>query len=942
MIKINNLTKRYKGNTEDTLTNINTSFDEVGLYYLIGTSGCGKSTLLSIIGGIDYEYDGDIIVNNKSLKEMSEIEKANYRFKTVSFAFQDNKSNEKESVKDSILKPLKIEKINIKEKIKILDYYLKEVELLDKKNEKIMNLSGGERKRVSLVRALIKDTPILLCDEPLSSLNPELRIKITNLLYEESKKRLVIIITHEKDEIPNDSNIYILENKNIKEIRKIENKNKISTRNKERIKYSGSNFFSDIFKGIQQKSEFLVITLFSLAISLFAISFSFLLSNGVKTSLSSSLSKYMSDNCMVIESRETKFEEENYQTSDYSFLSLLKRNYPDEVADISSFYLENLDDIFENNQRMTMTKENRTIVLKKLSLNSFMEYQTINELSKDKEIFGKKENLNYDEFILGVDNDSIASIYFLLFNKTIPSINDDIINEIIKETENIKLGVRIQCQKSEWNYNLDHSLTMVGIVFTSRISIIHTASDFNEHFLKDDLHFKDYFEDEEEIERTPIEIKKCIGIRLFPDKCASFLHNFLFDENANKYTLKPLTNETYYLKDNKLTHNRFAVYKDYLSKINPNEILSFVKNNRDKVDSISYSTPVFTFTASGYISGFTKPFFFSKYKEKLNEIQDNYLHTSLNLGQFQGSLINVPDGVIKADLLSSSEENGLKYYSLDQSNIKPSLGTEPKSYDEIGISSKLATYLYDSPNYALDQPLQVLTLIKTITNSNGTYENQFDEGKLKITSIYDSDDYSIYQDSLFPLCYSFANSELGINDIRINEAIVKVDINNFDKSYYEKEIKKYGDYKVSFPMLSMMEEIKSTMSNLSNLFMLFAILALILASTLLGLSLYLILERDKKEIGILLSLGFEKKEINNYYLWFSLTIGFIAYVFSIIITLFAEKILKNTLTDMLSVYNFSLIPYMISFFVYFVVTLFIGILLSFKIKNFSPKDAFSK
>lgn len=941
MIEIKNLTKRYKGNKDDTLKNINFTFQDTGLYYLIGASGTGKSTLISLIGGIDYDYEGEIIVNETNLKTLSDIEKANYRFSNIAFAFQDNKSNDKEIVKDSILKPLRIEKISQQEQNEKLEYYLDQVELKDKKNKKIETLSGGERKRASLVRSLIKDAPILLCDEPLSSLNPELREKITFLLFEESKKRLVIIITHEKDEIPEEASILSLENKTLTPIKLKENKEKVTFEEKIRKEYKGFPFFIDILKGIQAKSEFLFITLISLAISLFAISFSFLLSHGVKTSLTSSLSKYMSDNCMVIEAKEKRFEDENYKTSDYSFLSLLKRDY-EEVADISTFYLQNLDEIFQSDQRMTITKDNRTINLKKLSINSFMEYQTVNELKEEEQIFGKKENLTYDEFILGLDEDSIASIYYLLFNQTIPSITDEIISKISLEANNLKLGLRIQCQKSEWNYTLDHSLTMVGIAFTKRCSLIHTSSDFNEHFLKDVMHFKDYFDDEEEKERKPIEIKKCVGIRLFPLKNASFLSKFLFDKNANKYTLKPLVNETYYLKEDKFTHNRFAVYKDYISKVNPNEILSFVNDNKEKINSINYSTSVFTFTASGYISGFTKPFFFSKYKEKLNEIQDNYHKTSLNLGQFQGSLIDVNKDVIKADLLSSSEENGLKFHSLDKSSLSPIIGRKPISYDEIAISSKLASYLFGSPQYALNETLQVLMLINTERINEYEYENNFDEGQLKITGIYDSDEFIIYQDSIFPLCYAFSNSKLTMNDIRINEAILNVDIKNFDISFYENEIKRYGDYKISFPMKSMTDEIQKTMSNLSNLFLVFASLSLILASTLLTLSLFLILERDKKEIGILLSLGFIKKEINSYYLNFSLTIGFISYLFSILITLLAEQVLKRTLLDILSTYTFSFSPYLISFSVYFITTLLIGLLLRIKIKNYSPKEAFEK
>lgn len=942
MLRIENLIKKYPGNKENTLENINVSFNGTGLYYILGASGSGKSTLLSLIGGMDFDYKGSITYNGKELKEMNEKEKSDYLLFHIAFSFQDNKSNDKETVEDSIDKSLNILSLSKEEKERRIQYYLERLQLQDYRKRKMETLSGGERKRVALVRALVKKSDYLLCDEPLSSLNKELRQKTTDLLEEESKERTVIIITHEKDEIPKHSFLYRMENRSLTLqeagtiLEKKENKKRTN-----RKTYSGFTLWKDIFKGISRKSEFLVITLLSLSISLFAISFSFLLSHGVKASLEETLGSYMSDNCMVIESKESRFEDEKYQTGDYAFLSLLKRNYPEEVIDISPFYLENLDDLFKKEQRMTLKHQNRTISLNKLSVTSFLEYRTTRELLEEEEIFGKKENLRYDEIILGVDNSSISSIYYLLFNRFIPSITDDTLNSIIQAINKESIGLRIQLSINEYNYTLDHMLSIVGITFSSKTCIIHSESDFNEHFLKDIMHFKDYYEDEEETERTPVEIPKCLGIRIHPKKLSSFLRHFLFEESANSYTLKPLTDQTYYKKEDKETHNRFAVYKDYLNKVNPSEILRFVEDNKEKIESVSYSTPVFTFTASGYISGFTKPFFFSKYKEKLNEIEDNYLHTSLNLGQFQGSQIETPEGVVKADLLSSGEKDGLRYYSLDQSDKEPILGNKPKNYKEIGISKGMAELLYGSLDDALNKPLQVLMLVDTVKTEEG-YDNVFDEGMLEITGIYEEKENAIYQDSLFPLCYSFENSRLKMEDIKINQAIVKVDLEKTDKDYYQNRIRKYGDYKVSFPMMTIMEEIENTMNSLSSLFLFFATLSLILASSLLFLSMYLILQKDRKEIGILLSLGYQKDEISKYYILFSLTIGTIGYLLSLFITTMAEQILQKTLVDLLSVYSYSIKPYLISFLTYFSISLLLGILLSIKIKNSSPKDAFLK
>lgn len=155
MIEIRKLSKTYPGNKESTLKDITLNFQDVGLYYLIGSSGSGKSTLLYLIGGMDYEYEGSLKVNGKELKEMKEKERADYLFSNIAFAFQDNRSNEKDTVENTIWKSLEIEKLSKKEKEERLTTYLEKLDLKDKRKEKLYTLSGGERKRVAIISNVI-------------------------------------------------------------------------------------------------------------------------------------------------------------------------------------------------------------------------------------------------------------------------------------------------------------------------------------------------------------------------------------------------------------------------------------------------------------------------------------------------------------------------------------------------------------------------------------------------------------------------------------------------------------------------------------------------------------------------------------------------------------------------------------------------------------------
>ena len=104
------------------------------------------------------------------------------------------------------------------------------------------------------------------------------------------------------------------------------------------------------------------------------------------------------------------------------------------------------------------------------------------------------------------------------------------------------------------------------------------------------------------------------------------------------------------------------IYKEYINKLSLADVKRFIDDNKDKIESIDYSTSAYTYTTSGYISGFTMPFFFSKYKNKLIEIEGEYTFADENLGQMQASSIKVDEDVFKGDILSSIEKKRSFFY----------------------------------------------------------------------------------------------------------------------------------------------------------------------------------------------------------------------------------------------------------------------------------------
>lgn len=196
MIKIKGL---YKSFENETIRFSDIKFEDNKSYVILGPSGCGKSTLLNIISG-NLKPDGgeiDIFINDKSyrLEKLKGDSLKAYRRENVSYVSQDFKLFDDFSVYDNlkIIEEVKDSRISIEEAMEC-------VGLKHKLKQKIKTLSGGEKQRVSIARALLMGGKIVLCDEPTGSLNQSLAKDIIKLLLDIHKKceSTLIVVTHDE------------------------------------------------------------------------------------------------------------------------------------------------------------------------------------------------------------------------------------------------------------------------------------------------------------------------------------------------------------------------------------------------------------------------------------------------------------------------------------------------------------------------------------------------------------------------------------------------------------------------------------------------------------------------------------------------------------------------------------------------------------------------
>jgi len=170
---------------------------------VIGPSGFGKTTLLNLISGIYLPQHGSIVVQNKTVNELSDSERRTFRLINFGFVFQDFKLLDYLTVMDNILLPCRINGVlqlsaKMKQNARKISSLLQIEDKLRKYPEK---LSQGERQRVAICRALLNDPPIILADEPTGNLDPENKNRIMRILFDyvNEKKSTLITVTHDHE-----------------------------------------------------------------------------------------------------------------------------------------------------------------------------------------------------------------------------------------------------------------------------------------------------------------------------------------------------------------------------------------------------------------------------------------------------------------------------------------------------------------------------------------------------------------------------------------------------------------------------------------------------------------------------------------------------------------------------------------------------------------------
>lgn len=201
LLEVNNLKKiyttRFGGNPVQALTNVTFSIEQGEYVAVMGESGSGKTTLLNIIAGFDKPTNGEVLLNGKSIVSIKEKEISAFRRDNLGFVFQDFNLLDTFSIKDNIFLPLVLAGKSYDEMNERLNPIAKRLRIEDILKKFPYEVSGGQKQRTAIARALITKPELILADEPTGALDSRASSELLRLFNEiNDDGQTILMVTH--------------------------------------------------------------------------------------------------------------------------------------------------------------------------------------------------------------------------------------------------------------------------------------------------------------------------------------------------------------------------------------------------------------------------------------------------------------------------------------------------------------------------------------------------------------------------------------------------------------------------------------------------------------------------------------------------------------------------------------------------------------------------
>ena len=201
ILEVNNLKKVYTtrlgGNQVEALKNLSFSVEEGEYVAIMGESGSGKTTLLNILAALDKPTGGQVILNGNNIVDIREKEISAFRRENLGFVFQDFNLLDNFSLKDNIVLPLVLSSVDYKEMERRITPIAAQLGILDILGKYPYEVSGGQKQRAAVARALIIKPELVLADEPTGALDSKATEDLLTLFNKINERgQTILMVTH--------------------------------------------------------------------------------------------------------------------------------------------------------------------------------------------------------------------------------------------------------------------------------------------------------------------------------------------------------------------------------------------------------------------------------------------------------------------------------------------------------------------------------------------------------------------------------------------------------------------------------------------------------------------------------------------------------------------------------------------------------------------------
>ncbi len=886
MIRFETVSKEYNG--RKVLNNFSKRLPRYGLIIINGPSGCGKTTLLNVLSSL-IDFEGDIVFDGRHYSKMSEQEKETLRNKKIGFVFQDYKLFEFETVKENILLSINMCSIDKDaKKQKRVEDLLRLVGLLHKINEPVSNLSGGEKQRIAIARAIANSPALLLADEPTGNLDEKNSEIVMELLKKVSSFSLVVMVSHDETLTKKyaDRIIKMKDGKAIDDYYQNQNPHKeylpiVDLKYDDKKKSLPFKFlFKHTTNSIKRRKWRTMFISLSTSLGLIGIGLASTLRDIISTNMYRSYSSIIDSDKIVVSSKATSYTKDVISSATYSEVMEVSKNKKG-INRVGVYYW-NVGYLFPTENFLSLDVD-VTRPIGPFNSDYINEFDLL-ENAVGEQYPKRVDSLQENEIVLSMPMLVINELcYQLGITRTVKSLSNYI--------ENNELQLLFCLANEGWGYSIQIPLKLKSFILSNKTMIYHSNPIWNEYIFESECRLPST----EKINTNseyPWALIKSYYLNFTTGRDEFLMQNRFSIENEDiDYEILDKKYCPILYED---TETYFCSRVMMLHRSNKDDIPSFVgdfcKKTATGVYEITYgSNAGYSIYEQSLMMGFSKTTYLSSNEEYILDIDD-----SMSYIKYEDSLnVVVPEEIVEGHF-SKSSLNGFVFephYSLIT-------GRKPANLQEILISSSLANRLN------LTNPINSFIYLSfpIVENllSNGYVTREFKVAPLKIVGVTDSGKLSISHDESWSILFFQVMLGMSTFELRINNLAIRIDEGK-ESMIIQKINRAFPHLSVTAPLKEIKESVDKICGYIETIMLAVSITSVIIAALILFICNYLHYMEIKKDIGLVRCLGVKEKESRKFVYFHSGMMTGLSFVFSSIELFIVSIVLSKTMSSLLMV-----------------------------------------